>query len=327
MRIRLTLAQLEAFLHVAEHCSFRGAARTLNISQPALSRTVRLTEEALQTRLFDRDTRRAKLTPAGEELLPIARRILREFENSFTELSHFILGGTGRVTIAALPSIAVSTLPKAIAAFREHNPEVAFVLKDNNAAVLLDHLNDGTADFAITVQPVAKDRFEFRPVVDDEFMLVCRSDDPFASAPDASWKAFEARPLIAISGTSSIRAITDEAMRAEGVVARAAFEVSSWTVAARLVEQGLGIAAMPGLTTKLADFSELAFRPLRPQVNRRIGIVTVRGRTLSPISTRFLSYLLGFIDRSRVRTEAESDVVTDISVRRKKLLSVAGRNV
>src|SRR5215218_6694371 len=104
MRIRLTLAQLEAFLHVAEHGSFRGAARTLSISQPALSRTIRLTEEALQTRLFDRDKRRAKLAPAGEELLPIARRILREFEDSFTELSHFIRGGTGRVTIAALPA-------------------------------------------------------------------------------------------------------------------------------------------------------------------------------------------------------------------------------
>ena len=157
--------------------------------------------------------------------------------------------------------------------------------------------------------------------MDDEFTLVCRKDDSLAKLPHASWKDFEARPLIAISGNSSIRAITDEAMRVEGVAASPAFEVSSWTVAARLVEQGLGIAAMPGLTTRLADFSQLAFRPLRPQVNRRIGIVTVRGRTLSPISARFLSYLQGFVDRSRSPAGPQSNVVTDISVRRKKLLS------
>ncbi|WP_163311323.1 helix-turn-helix domain-containing protein, partial [Klebsiella aerogenes] len=57
MRINVTPQQLNCFLRVAENGSFSEAARRLAVSQPALSRTIRLTEEALGTRLFDRDTR------------------------------------------------------------------------------------------------------------------------------------------------------------------------------------------------------------------------------------------------------------------------------
>jgi DNA-binding transcriptional LysR family regulator len=77
VRKGLTLSQLEAFMHVAQMLSFRAAAKALNVSQPALTRTIKLAEERLQTQLFDRDKRNIELTPSGKKLLPIARRILR----------------------------------------------------------------------------------------------------------------------------------------------------------------------------------------------------------------------------------------------------------
>ncbi len=101
MRMKVTLHQLEVFLSVAELRSFTEAGRTLNVSQPALSRTIRQIEDGVGARLFDRDTRNVELTPAGRELAPIARRILGEFEGAFSELAQFVEGRSGRVTVAA----------------------------------------------------------------------------------------------------------------------------------------------------------------------------------------------------------------------------------
>ena len=90
MRINLTLQQLEAFVELAKTSNFRAAAQALHVSQPALSRTVKLMEDVIGARLFDRDTRHVEITPTGVALLPIATRILENFNNSFSELSQFL---------------------------------------------------------------------------------------------------------------------------------------------------------------------------------------------------------------------------------------------
>jgi LysR family hydrogen peroxide-inducible transcriptional activator len=73
---RPSVRQLESFVGVAEHLSFRRAAEAAFISQPALSLQIQQLERMLGARLFERDRRRVLLTPAGEELLPLARAAL-----------------------------------------------------------------------------------------------------------------------------------------------------------------------------------------------------------------------------------------------------------
>src|SRR5829696_1873944 len=109
--MRINPQQLSAFLQLAHTGSFSEAARLQGISQPALSRTVQQMEEAVGQRLFDRTTRSVVLTPTGQELLPIAERLIAELDSSFGELGRFIEGRRGRVAVAALPSIAAVLLP------------------------------------------------------------------------------------------------------------------------------------------------------------------------------------------------------------------------
>ncbi|MGH9678370.1 MAG: LysR family transcriptional regulator, partial [Candidatus Acidiferrales bacterium] len=80
MLLPLSLRQLEVFVRVAESLSFSEASKALHVSQPALTRNIQQTEHILGARLFDRDTRNVKLSTVGTELLPIARRILEEFQ-------------------------------------------------------------------------------------------------------------------------------------------------------------------------------------------------------------------------------------------------------
>lgn len=201
------------------------------------------------------------------------------------------------MAIAALPSVAVQFLPEAIASFRKECPGVVFVVRDYGAPTLVADLLDGTADFAITARPAASEKVAFKPLMSDGFVLACRRDDPLAQEAHLPWTAFGTRPFIAIAPPSSVRLMTDEAFRREGLDIVPVCEAGSWALAGRLIRAGLGVSAIPRLTATLADRSDLGFVRLLPALNREIGILTVKGRTLPPASQQFLAYLVQHIGK------------------------------
>jgi len=293
MKIALTLQQLEAFAEVARTGNFRAAAQALHVSQPALSRTIRLAEGAVGTRLFDRDTRRVEITPAGAELLPIAQRILADFASGFSELAQFLEGRSGHITIAALPSAGVALLPATIAAFRSEHPQVEFSFVEGPADAVRAAVDEGRADFGITVRPGAAEALRYRHWIDDPFLLLCRADDPLAARASASWSVFAQQPFIASGDNSSIRPITDAVFLHKGLHVPPALEFPSVPAAGALVRAGLGITALPRLAFRLLDREDLAAVPLTgPAMSRPLGLVTRAGRSLSPAARSFMDLLL-----------------------------------
>ena len=292
MRLDLDLRQLQAFVEVADCGSFRQAALQTGQSQPAISRAIRQAEQALGARLFDRDTRRVEITPAGRELLPIAQRILREFDVSLGELGVFMAGHSGRVAVAALPSAGVALVPRAIAAFSPAHPQVRFSLREAPADALLALVEDGQADFGISVRPEPHQRLQFRPLHDDPFVLVCRQDDALAARASLPWSVFGAHPCLVSASSSSIRHVTDAVFLRQRHPPEPVLEYPSVAAAGAMVAAGLGITALPVLALQLVDMRELAAVPLvRPYMSRPIGIVTRIGRSLPPATRAFMQVL------------------------------------
>ena len=292
MRLNLSLRQLEVIVRVAEAGSFRAAARQLDISQPALSRTLRLAEEALGARLFDRDTRRVAITPAGQELLHIARRVLSDFDSALSDLGHFMQGYRGQVSVAALPSMNVALLPSAIAQFRQQHPQVEFRLQELAADALLAAVEEGRADFGLCAKPAPDQRLRYQALQDDPMVLVCRDDDPLAARANVPWSILSERPCLSVQSGSSIRQIVDGVLVRKRLAVRAAIDAPSVAACCALVKEGLGIAALPRLSLGLADMRGLAAIALvQPAAHRSVGIVTRIGRTLSPASLAFIKLL------------------------------------
>jgi DNA-binding transcriptional LysR family regulator len=298
MRIKLTLQQLEAFEKVATSRSFRAAAQALFVSQPALSRTIRIAEGTLGARLFDRDTRRVALTPAGEELLPIARRILQEFDSAFSELSQFVDGRRGHVTVASLPSVGVAILPRTVARLQRELPGVGFTLEEAPAAPLLKLVEEGLVDFAIPVEPPKDARLRYTHLLDDPFVLVCRGDDPLARRKSVPWTAFSGRAFIGSSAQGSIGPIVDAVLLREDIEVARTFDYPSVAAAGAMVAEGLGITALPRLALGLVGSQDLVAVPLRrPAAIRRIGIVSRIGRSLSPAAEAMVRHLVAELGR------------------------------
>lgn len=292
MRINVTPQQLKAFLRVADTGSFSEAAVQLALSQPALSRTIRVIEESLGVRLFDRDTRNVALTPAGQELRPIALRIVREFDTSFSEFARFVSGRRGRVVIATLPSMAAVLLPGAVARFRDTRPDVDFQILDAHSGSVQSAVAEGLAEIGLTAQPSPDHDLVYHSLLSDEFGLVSRRDDVLAGRRAVSWSVFADRPFVAMSSGSSVRAITDAAFLHCGMAVAPLFECGFLATARALVDAGLGITALPGLTVPLMAETGLVWTPLvDPVLRRSLGVVRRAGATLAPATRDFIKHL------------------------------------
>jgi LysR family carnitine catabolism transcriptional activator len=292
MRSTLTVHELEAFLLVAETRNFRLAGERLHVSQPALSRTVQSAEHKLGARLLDRNTRRVDLTRAGEELLPIARRIVGEFHGSLSDLSEFMAGRRGRVTIAGLPSVVAALLPPAMVAFQAAYPGVTISLQTLSDEFVQEMVVDGRADFGISVAPASRSGVAFEPYARDEFVLICGRDDPLARRRRVDWQLLATRPLIASGPASSIRRLVDHVLEQTGITVEPSYESTHISVVGALVGAGLGVAPVPRLALRLIDMSRIVVLPLgRPALYRDIGILTRAGRSLSTAAASFLAAL------------------------------------
>jgi len=121
MILNCELLDLRAFVAVADGKSFQGAAAQLHLSQPALSRRIQKLETAVGTPLLQRSTRHVRLSPAGQEVLPMLRRLLDEMDSSLFGMMALGERRAGKLTIASVPSATVRFLPEVVQQFsRRH---------------------------------------------------------------------------------------------------------------------------------------------------------------------------------------------------------------
>ena len=288
-RINVDLFELQAFAKLAELCSFREAAEELALSGSALSRLIARVEDKLGTRLFDRDTRNVALTPQGEALQHLTDRILNEAATALTEFDAYLAARRGRLVLAGLPSVTASLLPRIVARFVALHPDVEVSIIDALSEGVLAAVLEGRADLGFTAGALdSSGRLSFQPLVEDEFMAVGRPDGPLDEDRAYVWEELAVQPFIAMARGTSVRALTDAACAQAGLAVRPRFEVAHLATAGALVAAGLGITVLPSLTLPVLGRARFTVRRLEaPRMVRKIGVIQVTGRTLSPAARAF----------------------------------------
>jgi LysR family carnitine catabolism transcriptional activator len=305
------LPSLRAFVAVAHAASFSEASRKLNLSQPALSRTVRLLEEQMATRLFDRDTRNVSLTSSGAALLPVAERLVGDFDHAFAELAQLFAGERGRLVIGALPSMAATLLPRLISTFREVHPQVDIIVRDTLSGALERQFQERQIDLALIAQSESADDLEFTPIATEPFGLVCAADSALADRKRIGWDVFETHPFIAIAPLSSVRIVTDRAFSEAGINARPLFECTHLATVGGLIEAGLGVSVLPPSTLPLLGPGPFVWRPLAGKpITRVLGIARLARHSLSPAAEAFARHIAthsaSHFERARLKGPNES---------------------
>jgi DNA-binding transcriptional LysR family regulator len=290
----LSLRQIRAFVSVAHLKSFTRAASLLHLSQPALTVQIRRLEEALAVRLLDRSTRTVELTRVGRELAPVFQRLLRELDTVVIDSRDLAAKRYGVVRIAALPSVAAGVLPDAIAAFREINPRVTFMLKDVIASRVLSLVRTEEVDLGVMGGDLVEPDIEIVCTVQDRMHVVFPAEHPIEAAPEITLDVLASHPLILMDPDTSVRAIVDGAFIAAGRLPIPACEATYMMTAVGMVRAGLGLAILPASAREVRAEPSLRSRLIdAPGFERAVSVIKKMGRTLPPMSESFLTQLTG----------------------------------
>lgn len=142
--------QLRAFVAIAEQGTIRAAARSLALSQTAVTKSLRELELDLQVPLLTRSPQGVQLNEAGLELLRRAKLILAEVEDARASIRSLSGQGTPRVHAAVTPAFSLLCLPDALQRFQSRYPDARLTIRDAFLSEMLPMLRDGTIDVAIT---------------------------------------------------------------------------------------------------------------------------------------------------------------------------------
>jgi DNA-binding transcriptional LysR family regulator len=178
----MDLRQLDYFRHVALRRNISIAANELNITQPSLTKSIKLLEEELGVRLFDRLARGVELTDYGQTLLRHAEAVHVQMTDAAAEIASLRSGTFGAVSVGAGPAWLRRHLPLAVARTVTRYPGIRVKVGGGFDEELFRALRRGEFDFVVAELPQAEDRrgLEVRPLTADELGVCCRAGHPLA---------------------------------------------------------------------------------------------------------------------------------------------------
>ncbi|NAO96721.1 MULTISPECIES: LysR family transcriptional regulator [unclassified Halomonas] len=272
-----SIQQLRVFVAVAHSRSLAEASERVHLSQPAISIALRKLEENVGGALFARTTRQLALTPEGEAFLPVAVRLLNDWNEAFEDLNDQFSKQRGKVTVAALPTLAAGLFPRVIKLFHEAYPRINLSLHDVLAEQINQMVREGRADLGLSVPPSDADDLTFEPVLEDSYVVVCPCGHPLLAQSAVAWSQLAAYPFIGINRLSSSRQDIDRIMQSVGERLDILCDARQIATVGRMVAAGLGISVLPSLSFRQIAADGIEYRPLvEPTIRRELGIILNR---------------------------------------------------
>lgn len=289
----MEIRQLEHFVAAAEEGHFSRAADRANIVQSGLSASIRSLERELDTRLFDRTTRRVALTESGRALLPEARRVLGAANGAREAVAGVEGLIRGTLSIGIMQSLAVVRLPAMLARFRSLYPGVDIRLRQAGSTILLQEVRDGKLELAFASPQDAQLSGLFgHELLREDMLLACSAENPLADRTGVSLSSLRDEPFVDGYPAWGTRISNDRAFREAGIERHVAFEVNDMPTMLDLIAHNLGVALLPRSLVALR--TPLRFVRLRGKVpNWNVTLVTPEHMQLSPASRAFYEMVVG----------------------------------
>jgi DNA-binding transcriptional LysR family regulator len=299
--VQAALRHLRCFVEVALWRSISKAALQLHVSQSALTLTIQQLEHSIGVRLFDRTTRTVVLTAAGEEFLPVARRLLADFDGALGQMRALGARTRGHVSIAVVPSIMALVIPQVLATFMRLYPAISVHLREDGSSAAEQRVLNREADFGISSPLGRFPTLRYTPLFEDQFAVVFGAQHPLAGLERVHWADLMPYQVIGFSEDSRL-AMQVRQMLAPTVpehVRNPTCQVSHTATIESLINQGLGICVLPSLSARRVPLNNLECRLLEePTYHRQVCLIQQDQRSLSPAAQVLLDLILDEIPRS-----------------------------
>lgn len=290
--------RLKVFRVVAERLSFRKAAETLLLTQPAVTLQIKALEEGLGVRLFDRAGGKVVLTKQGAVLLRHAEKIARIVSEAEQQLSPDDGDLSGTFALGVSTTIAQYVLPRLLARFLAEHPRLRLSVHSGNTESIVQRLLDRKISIGLIAGPARQREIRAEPFMEDELVLIAPPD----FEPDhVSHDQLAASTLLLREQGSGSRHVLEKALGRARLRVKSfknVIEFDSTEAIKSAVEAGLGV----GFVSRYAIGKELELRALKVvgvkglRVSRQYSVVSTRGPEASGAAAAFRGFVL---DRAR----------------------------
>ena len=286
---------LKYFLAVAREGSITGAANSLHLTQPTLTRQLQDLEKELKQKLLVRGKHKITLTPEGMILRKRAEEIVDMVEKTEAEFLSISETISGDIYIGGGESDCMKHIAQIIKEIQEDYPEIKFHIFSGNAEDVTEKLDKGLLDFGVLIQPVDLSKYDNIPLPDkDIWGVVMIKDNPLAKKKYIELEDLKGVPLI-----NSRQAMRKTAGRNEFIEwFEGEFENMNTVATINLVynatvmvKAGIGCAVTLDKLVDTSQESLLCFRPLKPKLESGLDIVWKKYQVFSPAADLFLKKL------------------------------------
>ena len=235
------LRELKTFVMVARHGTFAAAGQQVGLTQSAVSAQMRVLEQSLGVRLFDRSGRNAVLNAAGRHALPLAEQMLALYTQMALPTS--AAEWQGELRVGAIATLQTGMLPEALPRFRAAAPRVELKLVPGVSLNLLSQVDAGELDLALLIKPPFELPKELLQVslAREPFVLIA----PLETDGDDPLRLLSEQPFVRYDRRSFGGRRVSQFLREQRLNVREALELDELEAIVRMVECGLGVALIP----------------------------------------------------------------------------------
>ncbi len=296
----MDIKDLQYFLTVVEEQNITKAAEILHISQPPLSRQLKMLEDELGVQLIKRSSgkKHIELTTQGILLSTMAKEMISLRDKIVTQIQEIDHSQSGKVYLGCIGSSTYEILPRALSDFKKLFPNITFELCCSNADELIQKLEKGQIDATIILEPNEVNSFDYIPIGVEQQVAVMPPDFPVAKDAGDTVNAFQLSgyPLILPSRTSIFREL-NRRFSEENLVPDILLTYTTSLSVIPLVERGFGIALVPRSTALGVISRGLVWKTLTPEISSTLVIIRKKNVPYTEACNLFFEFMK---DRSSI---------------------------
>ncbi|MBU2066246.1 MAG: LysR family transcriptional regulator [Gammaproteobacteria bacterium] len=272
------LRELKTFVMVARHGTFAAAGQQVGLTQSAVSAQMRVLEQGLGVRLFDRSGRAAVLNAAGRHALPLAEQMLALYGQMARPAT--LAEWQGELKVGAIASVQTGLLPEALPAFRQAAPRVELKLVPGVSLKLLSQVDAGELDLALLIKPpfdLPKELLQVS-LAREPFVLIT----PLTVAGEDPLQILAEQPFVRYDRSSFGGRQVSQFLREQRLQVHEALELDELDAIVRMVECGLGVSLIPRAGLWLQRSTQLRVIELGPLTFHRELVALLRRAQQQP---------------------------------------------
>jgi LysR family hydrogen peroxide-inducible transcriptional activator len=289
-----SVQQLRYAVAVADERHFGRAAAACHVSQPSLSAQVRELESRLGTPLFERGPRGVLLTPAGEELVERARRVLTEVDDLMVAADRVGDPLAGPFHLGVIPTVAPYLVPAFVTRLRRDLPGVELHLRELQTERLIEALVAGRIDAGVLALPVDHAGIEAAELYTEPFLLAAPEGHRLATRGSCGPEDLATEPLVLLEEGHCLRDQALDVCGLTGGVGGAEVQGTSLGTVVQMVAAGLGVTLLPATAVAVEirpDTPVTVTEFAAPAPTRTIGLVWRASSPRTPLLDRLVPLL------------------------------------